>query len=128
MEENAKQALATLPPELVGMILLHEVMLEDGVTPIVCRLVCKQWRDLIPARVIHLPQNKLRLDRVMFSSTLSERKRSAVASTVARRGSLSLLKWLVQQGCPFNQFMFVAASRAMVEWLYEMPMEFRCLC
>lgn len=30
--ENAKLALTTLPPELVSMILLHEVLLADGVT------------------------------------------------------------------------------------------------
>jgi len=78
-------------------------------TVIVCRFVCRQWRDLLPLPSLWPIQEG--------------GKKYDFAQQAARAGHLTLVAWARQYGCPLTRATFQAAGEfgnmGVIQWLYE---------
>ena len=121
MEGDSKQHILYLhediPSELLEVILIN-LAREDLPSLFITRLVCKSWNNIL--------KNSVPLPPARRANFLQPRRPTAmrVMAAVARRGNLNLLKWLREQGSPWDEKVCrVAAKEGHLEilvWLKEM--------
>jgi len=126
-----------LPTELVAGILAFAVLPHPGsrnrkvdpVTWVICRFVCREWRDILPANVEHaevFPSEAAVRGSVPLlkwakanGCTLDENA-SAMA---ARGGQLEVMKWLREHGCPWDNYTCIEAAKGghleLLKWMVE---------
>jgi len=88
----------SLPVE-IGSIILHQAtntpdLGENSSALIVCRFVCRQWRDSLPQPPSNAPTSRFQSFATHF------------ISLVAEKGYLSILKWARENGCLFDATTF----------------------
>ena len=101
-EDDHASPFSFLPVELTQVILfeasgagrLTEIP-EEGLLccRMVCRFVCRQWRQLLTPWRPHRPRNIRRDNPVRF----------VFADVVASKGWLAMMIWAKENGCPFSK-------------------------
>lgn len=132
--KEKETAWDSLPNEIAQKILYHSTQNQYVYMRLICGMVCKLWRDLLPPKPCSSYfQGKSFLTITAEqdgSVSLLEWARSAgcpwdakTCAAAARGGHLDALKWLKSQGCPWDATSCTeAASRGdldMLKWLRE---------
>ena len=109
-EADNTQSLGTLPVELLYIILKEASDSSEGVMAIVCKSVCKTWRDVLLRYVF--PRNDAIRSLLAMPALFSQ--------NVASFGWLPILKWARGLGCGWDEWMITAAAREgnleMLKW------------
>jgi len=95
-----------LPVEIMSMILEGNKSCEHFMTIVVCRFVCKLWRDLLPS----VPPK-------------AETAKFDFSAKAAEGGHFYLLVWAKKNGCPFTKAAFSGAASfgnlELLQWMKE---------
>ena len=108
MEGDRRQHIPHLhediPSELLEAILIN-LAREDLPSLFITRLVCKTWLNIL--------KNSVPLPPAEPSNHLAPRRPAAMKAiaAVASRGDIRLLKWLREQGCPWDEKVCREAAR-----------------
>ena len=94
-----------LPVELMAIILSWHGDKHHLLTVIVCRFVCRQWRDMLPLASSLWPKA---LENELLLIKAGE---FDFAETASSAGHLGLVAWAMQNGCPLTRATFLSSAR-----------------
>ena len=116
-EDTDHSSFDLLPVEMTGVILRFatggtpmwgrlskDLSDEELALCLICRQVCRQWKDLLPLPPLQIHTNR------HITKKEAKRRATAVCTWAASRGDLKMLKWARENGSPWNNMTFAKGS------------------